>query len=59
MEFNLDELNSIYWALREDGGYSASLVLKKIEAKYTFCWFCHKLVLNEEIESHQQKELEE
>ncbi|WP_213014735.1 hypothetical protein [Acinetobacter pollinis] len=49
IEFTLDELNEIY-DVAFDHNYRE--IVAKIETKYTRCYSCYRLVLNEEFEHH-------
>lgn len=53
IEFTVEELTDIYFMLHDYGVNNSYAILSKIEQKYTFCWFCNQLILNENFESHQ------
>ena len=53
MNFTQQELNEIYFALLEQGGFSASLIIKRIESEYTRCYFCDHLILNSAFQEHE------
>ncbi|WP_237410737.1 hypothetical protein [Acinetobacter nectaris] len=49
IEFTLDELNEIYQVAFE---HNYREIVAKIETKYTCCYSCNRLVLNEEFQHH-------
>lgn len=49
MEFTLEELRDIYWALLDCNDVE---LLKKIELVYTFCGCCNQLIKNDEFDQH-------
>ncbi|WP_419820408.1 hypothetical protein [Acinetobacter sp.] len=53
MDFSLAQLEDIYFILSDYGGDSSQDILNKINEKYTFCWQCHKLILNADYEAHK------
>ncbi|MHA3084446.1 hypothetical protein ACX1NX_15070 [Acinetobacter sp. ANC 5383] len=49
MEFTVEELRDIYWAVLECNDVE---IIKKIESVYQCCCFCNKLIKHEDYQSH-------